>query len=511
MKTIYRLLGIVSVAACLLIVSGCEDFLDRYPDNALTEGQIYENVKNAEPAVIALYDLLSESYLFGRNVPLRGSLKGADFFHFTENPNLRFDTEYKYTEISSSAGYAGYLWNYCYKTIASCNQILSSIPGMEGDELVILDMEAQTEAIKALCYLELVHSFCYPLWMAEEDSQYAMGVPLIRSTADNSAAIENPPGRSTLQESYDYIGELLLDALDKVDVSRNGKHFITEQTLWAVLSRYYLYMEEWEQARDAALMAESLGGSMIGSPDFLAGMTTRLNEESIFELYYDANDNLGTSCLSYYAFKTVNAAGRIDGSSIGYGDYGASNAFIGLFANNDTRKQLFKEDKSSSPGSPIGGEGYSGRAYHKYIGIESELIHDVAFIRLPEVLLIAAEAYSELNVDDQALSYLNKVFTARTDSTLTTLSGEPLKTEIFNERRRELALEGHELFDYLRTGRSFSRDASHPTPLTIDPVNGRDDAQFHRVVYPIPQPEMDANPKLREEQNPGYAPYQGGV
>jgi hypothetical protein len=352
-------------------------------------------------------------------------------------------------------------------------------------------------AAKAICYLELTRSFCYPLWLAEEDAMYGLGLPLIKTAGDNSDAIEDPPRRASLRETYDYIEALLLDALDNIDKTRTEKQYITEQTLHAILARFYLYTEEWELARDEALEAESLGGSMIGSADFMASLTTRFNEESIFEIHFDVNDNLGTSCIAYYAYKSVNAQGKIDANSIGYGDYGASNAFINLFTPEDIRNQLFKEDKTGS-----------NRAYHKYMGIESELIHDVPYIRLPEVLLIAAETYAELNDFDNALTYLNKVYFARTGTNLS-LSGQELKNEIFRERRRELALEGHELFDYLRTKRSFNRDGSHPTPLKMDPVNGRDEPRFHRVVYPIPQPEMDANPNIRDQQNPGYAPYQG--
>ncbi|MEN8155897.1 MAG: RagB/SusD family nutrient uptake outer membrane protein [Bacteroidota bacterium] len=497
MKTIYKTIAIITTGILLLITAGCEDFLNRYPDNALTEAQILSDVENANTALIAVYDLLSEGYMFGRNTLLRGSLKGGDFFHFTENPNVRFDIEYKYSEISSRAGYAGYLWNYCYKTNASCNQILVRLPEMEGTAKQLDDLEAQALAAKAIAYLELVRSFCYPLWMAQEDDLYGMGVPLIKSSQDNSYAIENPPGRDPLIDCYDYIEELLLEAIEKIDITRTGKHLFTEQSLWAVLARYYLYTEEWELARDAALEAESLGGSMLSSDAFLAGMTTRFNSESIFEIYFDANDDLGTGCLAYYAFKTVNEEGVIDQNSIGYGDYGASNTFINLFSTEDIRNQLFKRDKTGS-----------NRAYHKYMGIESPLIHDVAYIRLPEVLLIAAEAYAEVNDFGNALTYLNKVYGARTNVTLD-LTGEELKNEIFTERRRELALEGHELFDYLRKGRSFTRDGSHPAPLSIDPVNGRDNEKFHRVVYPIPQPEMDANPNIRDQQNPGYAAYQG--
>lgn len=499
-------------AALLFMVTGCEDFLNRYPDNALTAEQLYSDIEYAQATIVALYDLLSETDLLGRNVPLRGSLKGTDFFHFTENPNLRFDREYKYVEISSSAGYAGYIWNYCYKTIASCNSLIAVIPGLDGPEDLKNDMLGQTKTVKAICYLELLRAFCYPPWMAEDDELYSMGVPLLKTASDHSNAIANPPGRASLDKCYDYVIELLTSSIDLIDKSRTEKQFLTEQAIWGILANVYLYNEEWQLALDAALEAESLGGAMISKSGFVNSMTQRFNSEAVFEIYYDVNDNAGTSCIAYYAVKSVNAQGRIDGSSIGYGDYGASNAFINLFAPEDIRNELFKEDKTSSASSEPGEPGYSARAYHKYIGIESELIHDVPYIRLPEILLVAAEAYSELpGHDADALNYLNKVYTARTGLTLAGLTGSELKNEIFNERRRELALEGHELFDYLRKGRSFTRDSSHPSPLSIDPVNGRNAEHFHQVVYPIPQPEMDANPNLRDEQNPGYAPYQGGA
>ena len=119
MKTIYKKINFGILTMLLLVSSGCEDFLDRYPDNALTSDQMFSDINNAQTTIIALYDLLSETYLLGRNVPLRGSLKGADFLHFIENPDKRFDREYKYAEISSNAGYAGYLWNYSGRSFHS--------------------------------------------------------------------------------------------------------------------------------------------------------------------------------------------------------------------------------------------------------------------------------------------------------------------------------------------------------------------------------------------------------
>lgn len=73
-------------------------------------------------------------------------------------------------------------------------------------------------------------------------------------------------------------------------------------------------------------------------------------------------------------------------------------------------------------------------------------------LRLPDMYLLAAEAYAELGDDGQAKNYLNKVRTAAGATSIVT-SGEALKDDIFRERCRELIGEGHFFFDVVRTKR----------------------------------------------------------
>ncbi|HEY0272541.1 MAG TPA: RagB/SusD family nutrient uptake outer membrane protein, partial [Chitinophaga sp.] len=69
---------------------------------------------------------------------------------------------------------------------------------------------------------------------------------------------------------------------------------------------------------------------------------------------------------------------------------------------------------------------------------------------------------------------------------------------IANERRQELAFEGHRWFDLVRTGKA------------IEVMNAVKDGQGnklynvpdYRVIMPIPQQQIDLNPKLT--QNPSY-------
>ena len=64
-------------------------------------------------------------------------------------------------------------------------------------------------------------------------------------------------------------------------------------------------------------------------------------------------------------------------------------------------------------------------------------------------------------------------------------------TELFAERRRELAFEGHRLFDLTRRG----LDVLKPGGNVIE-------YEDFRVLANVPLAEVQGNPNL--EQNPGY-------
>lgn len=85
-------------------------------------------------------------------------------------------------------------------------------------------------------------------------------------------------------------------------------------------------------------------------------------------------------------------------------------------------------------------------------------------------------------------------FTITTEQLLPdiTSSGQELLEDIWHERRMELALEQHRMFDIRRQGRAAE--------LLRD--QGKNFEEGKNELYPIPQNELDLNPEL--EQNPGY-------
>ena len=125
---------------------------------------------------------------------------------------------------------------------------------------------------------------------------------------------------------------------------------------------------------------------------------------------------------------------------------------------------------------------------------------DYNMMRGSEMYLIIAELAADNNHEDEALAALNKVREARGINAYSG-TGDVLKTEIQNERRRELFAEGHRLFDLKR--RDLPMDRSN---LTLDWSRvGLIPASSDKLEMPIPQDEIDANGALTiADQNPAY-------
>jgi hypothetical protein len=151
------------------------------------------------------------------------------------------------------------------------------------------------------------------------------------------------------------------------------------------------------------------------------------------------------------------------------------------------------------PESPTRGD---VRVANKYPNSTQPDKDEVKVIRMSEVYLIAAEAAYQTNNPTLARSYLNDVANRRDPNFAGyTSSGLALLNDILLERRKELAFEGHRYWDLARYNLDVVRvdlaDNYIGSPLVIP-------AGYFRRILPIPQSELDANPNIRDQQNPGY-------
>ena len=124
--------------------------------------------------------------------------------------------------------------------------------------------------------------------------------------------------------------------------------------------------------------------------------------------------------------------------------------------------------------------------------------------RISEQYLILAEAYARSGNSPEAFNVLNELKSKRIPGYTADNSGDVLE-RIFDERIKELMGEGFYWTDLKRFGKGIERGAAQPgTP--IRPINEdmHRDASDWRFVWPIPQEELDSNPNMANQQNPGY-------
>jgi starch-binding outer membrane protein, SusD/RagB family len=147
---------------------------------------------------------------------------------------------------------------------------------------------------------------------------------------------------------------------------------------------------------------------------------------------------------------------------------------------------------------------------------QGDFPHNFHYLRYADVLLIAAEAAVHIGRNDIALDYTNRVRErARNCGT----TGYPKNLEsisledVLNERRVELAFEGHSFFDMVRTHRikTMLDEATLDYGTVVNPITGQEAiiewGDNFKVgtseILPIPRSEIElSNGSIR--QNPGY-------
>ena len=126
-------------------------------------------------------------------------------------------------------------------------------------------------------------------------------------------------------------------------------------------------------------------------------------------------------------------------------------------------------------------------------------INDFYMIRLADILLLKAEALVQKSDIPGAITLVNQVRARVSLPAKTASSADAANTIIANERRLELAFEGHRWYDLKRTGKAIA------VMNAVKDGNGNNlnyNVSDYRLILPIPQTQIDLNPLLT--QNPQY-------
>lgn len=508
MKRIY-ILFIISI----LILSGCEKFLDKKPETAYDSEFTLTTIEGMDLLLNGTYSLLSGRYYYGFLLYAYEASKGPDFFVRNVSGGASLLTECLYAESSTSNGNAKNAWKTIYQVIRNSTYLLDNIDSIPGDIEEIRRVKGEASALRGLAYFDLMRMFAYPpifscSWGTKYDPSFKYGVPIIKDVEMGSDILDYEIERQTADSTYKFIeSQMTLAAnLLKGKVCKEGH--VDHATALALLIRISLYMQKWDKVIEYGEEWISLYDgkyNLIPYESYKTNYYKTFNQESIWELNYPENNNLSSYSLNYWVRRPTynDPESSIDGQVSEYIGYAKLGFTYGNSSNGLNFIQRNKTDVRSYLVCELGITGKDYRGCRKYVGNPNHYIHNIPIVRLPEIYLSLSEAYFNTGDKPSATEYASKVSLVRRKAA-TSVSA---LTDVLNERRMEFFLEGQTYWDMFRTATNIRNrqiiESIDDASITFGSTTGAS----YRTVYPIPLAEMNANPAIRNQQNPGYAEW----
>ncbi|MEN8138405.1 MAG: RagB/SusD family nutrient uptake outer membrane protein [Bacteroidota bacterium] len=484
-NSIYIFLLVIST----LIFQSCTKFLELEPVSITTTENSYDSAEDFEAALIAVYSLLHSEYFIWDNI-LLSDVRSDNCYAGPPDDVDIFAYDQLTIEANNSRVFLN--WSDFYKGISRANLIIQKIGrvnGFDGDRKNEIIGEAKF--LRALFYFQLTKLYG--------------GVPIVKDMGSIELNEIQVP-RNTEREVYDFIVKDLENASVLLPVTfqpidgraTKGAADALLAKAWAQRSnRDYLKVIEYCDK----VIESTAGYSLLSDYRSLFDGENYNNSESIFEIQYlvgnSTQGNWGPQLFlppsitgdhwRKYATPSVNLV----------------NAFIEKqdtirFEASIIWEKVSWIDEYWSPSYKLSEVPFVYKQKHADGWHSGDQFY---LLRLADILLLKAEAMAYMGEGDMGRSILNKIRN-RAGLTDTNVLDDDLLKAIIEERRLELAFEGHRWDDMVRNGIVVST-MNHVQELNrINSEYVEYNMEHNKILLPIPLQEIERNQKL--EQNPGY-------
>ena len=486
-----RIITLIS-AISIAILSSCSGFLDVYPTNQAPAHQAIGTAADAKVMINGLMRQFTSSSYYGRNMFLYADTKGGDVSIVSMGRGS--DPLFLFNHSATSNSYSGY-WSQIYYCLLQVNNLIANINEIDangGSSATLSDYKAQALTMRAMLYFDLVKLYGKPY---TENNGSTFGVPMPLEVLDVYTQMERP----TVAENYTQIVKDLTDAAPLFAASSKNKvnGYINYYANKAILARVYLYMGN---NADALAAAEEIIASnkyvLYANDKWVDSWASEFGTEAILELGIVQDEaDLGTGSLGYYFIRSGKRTNAM-------GWFLASNYFLDRLNEDPTDIRWGIMDYDEISQTRFG-------ACNKYIGDingngdkGSASAVNIKVIRLSEIYLIAAEAALPIDAI-KAATYLNAI-RQRAPGLAAATAGTVTIDMILDERSKEFYMEGHRFFDMMRLNKTINFDDSHLGTSTVMTRPTSIDRSYYKTILPISKTEIDANPNIESQQNPGY-------
>lgn len=487
---------------------GCsDDFVEVEPAGSNADN-FFNSQADYESALIGAYDILQATF-WNVLVDIIASddyAAGGDSFNYDQptlqNINLMIQTPSDENQLRD-------IWGLMYAGLNRANYVLefkdkTDFPGRE-------QLIAEAYFLRAYFTFELVKHFGN-IPLKTEDRGGVLRIADQRVIAEDEFAMTRV---ESIAVAYQLIEEDLKEAIQNLPVTHDLPYRATKGAAQALLGKVYLYHGTYDQSKFADAAAAL--NQVITSNQYVlttGGDYTVLfdgagenGSEAVFEIQYTGVEGASWSCITCsqgtYFPKFCGPRSPFDNPDYdaGWGFCLPSQELYDLFEDGDARRDVTFFDLRDAQDTYSQGRDDTGLFNRKYMprkgdrNLSSDPLNypqNYRAIRYADVLLMAAEAEAQSG-GSNAENYLNQVRARAYGDNSHDYSGSEgdLLEAIYNERRKELAGEGHRFFDLVRTNRAA-------TTIEGFQVNKNE-------VFPIPLIELElANAMERWGQNTGY-------
>ena len=497
MKNIYKLFSLLTI---VLMASSCQDAYEVRQPGRLDALSAFQSVDDLQLGLLGVYSQLDVT----PEIALAAN--------FTDEVSIGFDSGgqgfalYDFVlNAASTASSNFWIRNFRVNNRASIIiEAATNITPSAAEQADYNEILGQLHMIRAFANFEmLVHFSPNP----QDDS--ALAVPLI----DFIAAPTIQPLRNTTGEIWDYVNADVSLALSLIS-TQSSPTFFSRDAINAFRARMALTRGDYPAAETLAL--QLLGAyPLANQADYRGIWTDANNSEIIFKLERVLNDNFdgqgstGSVAAGGWAgarFAFVNAA--LSGSPYFEMDRSIFDAFVPGDVRRDVMvhpTSIISPNYTTDP-DPVNNDIL---VIQKYPGSQGRpLMNDLKVFRSSEMLLIAAEARAYQSDFSGAASLIRQLRTARIGTTQPLPSYNSVQEAVgavLDERKLELAYEGHRYKDLKRSGVAGARGVNRD-PIACNLQSGACTlpANDFRFTLPIPISEINANPGIAAQQNPGY-------
>ena len=304
-------------------------------------------------------------------------------------------------------------WRSYYHAIYIANYIIEHQEEItDASAKTINQLVGEAYMMRAYCHFLLVNLYAEPYTHCTPAT--TRGVPMMLEADVNAI-----PGSSSVETIYQQVLSDIAEAEQRLNVTKwdEGENYrFNTISAQALRARTYLYMGRWQEALTAA--------------------------KAVIAAHGDLEDlNVSSSLLpdSYQSAENIVALEQFS-SNLSTVINQPSNDFISLYRTGDQRKSKYFKRATSTTWTLLKSDGYCS-------------------FRSAEAYLTAAEAAAQLNDLTGAVDLLKPLLQKRLNATayqdaldlMAPMNQSQLLQEIYDERARELAFEGHRWYDLRRT------------------------------------------------------------